>query len=138
MPAPKLIKLWAASKWENEMKPNPRAAIAYISWRLISGKPASAVYDFEQRKYIIIDGKVTSHNVDVYDYDQGCQVNGIGNGRSFEIFHRGDSSQINLIINGTEFEGYDHGQSCHFSGEVAGDAIKVFDQATGIAHGYSL
>ena len=120
------------------MKPNPRAVIAYIAGRLITGKQASSVYDYALSKFINVDGTVAVNNVDVYDYDQGCHVGGSGDGTTFDLYHYGDSHHLELTINRNEFEGYDYGESCHFSGEVSGDSVSLYDYGTSTYYNYSI
>ena len=72
------------------MNNHTRAAVAYIAGRLVSGKHASCVYDYSQRRYVSIGGNVDRTHVGAFDYQRGAHVSGSGDGTSFNLYDYGD------------------------------------------------
>lgn len=120
------------------MRSDVRACAAYVALRLISGRSASAVYDYSGSGYISIDGQITATNVDVYDYSRGAHFGGNGSGGRFSLYDYGYSHHVDLQINGNNYEGYDYGSSCHFSGTVNGTSTSLYDYGSSGHFDYSL
>jgi hypothetical protein len=97
------------------MKANPRAAVAYIAGRFISGKHSTAVYDYALGKHISFSGTVQDGQVNAYDHDQGCSISGSVRGGHMALYHYGDGHHINLNISEQNFDGHDYGTSSNFS-----------------------
>lgn len=49
------------------MTENLRRAVTYIAGRLVSGKSASAVYDYVAGRHFQLSGDISSSHVNVYD-----------------------------------------------------------------------
>jgi hypothetical protein len=120
------------------MQANVRAAVAYISGRLISGKSSSDIYDYFQGKHIPISGTVNRGRVQVFDYDDGAHISGNGNGQSYSLFHYGQNSHISLTISGHNFKGYDYGAGSHFTGNVSGNQVSFFDYSEGTYFSFAI
>lgn len=120
------------------MRSDVRACTAYVAMRLISGRSASAVYDYSGSGYVSIDGQITATNVDVYDHSRGAHFGGNGSGGRFSLYDYGNSSHVDLQINGNNYEGYDYGSSCHFSGTVSGTSTSLYDYGSSGYFDYSL
>jgi hypothetical protein len=116
------------------MKSDTRRAVAYIAGRVISGKAASSVYDYAEGRHQSFSGTVSSDAANVYDYASACHIGG----RLGSLFHYGHSAQVQLRLTGTRFDGFDYDESRHFSGDVRGSSITLFDYATSTHYRYSL
>lgn len=103
------------------MKPNVKACVAYIVGRAISGNSSSSVYDYDQGKHINISGSVSSEQINIYDHDRGCHVQG----QLTNLYDHGVGAHIQIDVNGNQFSGYDYESGTHFSGNVNGNNISM-------------
>jgi hypothetical protein len=108
------------------MKADTRRAVAYIAARAITGADASSVYDFDAGKHTLFSGDVAAHEVSVYDFDAKCHIGG----ELSSLYHFGHKKHIQLTLEGTSFSGFDFDDSRHFSGDVNGSSISLYDHAT--------
>lgn len=120
------------------MNKHTRRVVAYIAARIISGKTASSIYDYELSKYFNISGEVNDVNVNVYDYDQSCYVSGSRSSGEYSLYHYGNRKYIDLKINGQNFDGYDYDSKKHFSGNVNTNSISLYDYEDRKYHNLSL
>lgn len=120
------------------MRSDVRACVAYVALRLISGRSASAVYDYSGSGYITIDGQITAANVNVYDYSRGAHFGGGGSSGRFRLYDYGHSHHVDLQIKGNSYQGYDYGSSCYFSGSASGTSTSLYDYGSNGYFDYSL
>jgi hypothetical protein len=111
-----------------------RRAVAYIAARLVSGKTASAVYDYGVSRYFHFSGDVRAGTVNVYDHDQACHIGGT----LPSLYHYGNKKHLNLEIKGSQFSGYDYDSGKHFSGSISGSAVSLYDYQTGRYYNFSI
>ena len=112
------------------MNRSTRACVAYVAGRLISGKPATSIYDYSQSKHVSISGTVNGKNVNLFDNDRGCHIEGSPGGDSSDmlnLFDGGGSHCVELSIRKNMFGGYDYGDAHHFRGEMKGNSIEIYD-----------
>jgi hypothetical protein len=116
------------------MKDHVRAAVAYITGRVISGRNSSAVYDYGASSYRSISGRVDGRGANVYDYDNSAYVGG-----TFpSLYHYGESAYVTVTVKDSSFRGYDYGSSSYFSGRVRGTSVSVYDYDKARYYEYSL
>lgn len=120
------------------MQDDVAALVAFVAARLITGKDASAVYDYGRSGYRNISGHVSPTTVNVYDHEAGAHFGGSGTANDLSLYHYGHSHHVSLKVSGDTFEGYDYGSSCHFSGMVSGSSISLYDYGTGSHRSYSI
>lgn len=116
------------------MKPHTRCAVAYIVGRLIEGKDGTSVYDYSANKHFSFSGGVSSRDVSVYDYEQGCHVGG----SISSLYHYGNSKHLSLEIRGRDFTGYDYDTQQHYSGSVSGGSVTLYDYDGGAYFNYAI
>ena len=116
------------------MKSDTRRAVAYIVGRAVSGKSSSSVYDFQEGGHHNFSGNVSAVAANVYDYDSSCHIGG----QLTSLYHYGHGAHVQIKLNGTRFAGFDYDEAQHFSGDVRGSAVTLFDHATGTHYHYSL
>ena len=109
------------------MKAHIRRAVAFVAYRLISDVPGTAIYDYQERRYVHFEGSLSAREVMVFDKDRGCYVIGKPAGGKISLFHFADSSRLALEITGGSFRGFDYTSSRNFTGAVEGRLIRVFD-----------
>jgi hypothetical protein len=111
-----------------------RRAIAYISGRAISGRAASAVYDYGTSGFFNFSGDVSADRVQTYDYERGCYVGG----SLSALFDYSTNTYVLLTIRGEEFDGYDYASGARFIGRLTGQSVSIYDYETGRHHAYSI
>ena len=120
------------------MKDGTRRAIAYIVGRLLIDGDATAIFDDGGHGYANFSGDVDANRVDVYDYDRGCYIEGDRGSNGLSLFDYGTLECIELQVQVGSFEGYDYHSGKHFSGEVNGANIIIFDDEFGKDFWYSV
>lgn len=120
------------------MQNHTRRAVAYIAGRLISQEPSATVYDYSSFKYFSFGGDVSISLIAIFDYDKQCQVSGLGSPDSINLYHFGNKNNIFLNIEETHFNGFDYDTDSHFSGDVMGRSISIFDYEHNIYFNYSI
>lgn len=108
------------------MKPEARAAVAFIAARKTNAGSGGSLYDFEESKYWIFSGTVGAQ-VSIFDHTTRCHVT--GNAERF--FHHGTGAHITLNMTEGTFQGFDHGSGNHFNGRVAARNIRLCDFEAG-------
>ncbi len=117
------------------MKDCTRRAIAYVVGRKSSGRNSSNVYDYSVGSHHPFGGTVNNDSVAVYDYTERCHVGGT----LPNIYHYGNNNHINLRINqGGQFSGYDYDECCHFSGNVSGNKVSIYDYGVSAYFSFSI
>ncbi|MHA7635039.1 hypothetical protein [Corallococcus sp. M7] len=111
-----------------------RRAVAYIAIRLISGRHASAVYDYSEGRHFHFSGDTGADNVNVYDHDQHCHIGGAPS----SLYHFGNKNHLELKIEGQQFSGYDYDSRKHFSGSVNGNSVSLYDYDSGKYYNFSI
>lgn len=106
------------------MKPEVRAAIAFIAARRTAAAPGGSLYDFEESKYWNFSGSVGAQ-VSIFDHTTRCHIT--GNVEKF--FHHGTGAHITLNMKEGSFQGYDFGSRGHFNGRVTARNIRLSDFA---------
>ena len=119
---------------EQSVWSSSRACIAYIAGRMISGSGSSQIQDHERSRDILIAGKVSAEELELYDYARGCQVTG----NLTRIHDHGTGAQICLRIYGSVFSGNDEVSGRSFSGNVSGDLVVVFDHGDQRVYSYTI
>lgn len=121
------------------MQEDRRRGIAYIASVMISGSPATAIYDYVTSRYYFFTGRVEGNGVNVYDNDRRCYISGSGtNGRTFSLYDHGVGRYVNLEVRGNEFMGYDYGTSTHFNGRVNGKSVTFYDYQTSRYYNFTM
>lgn len=123
---------------ETAMKQDTRACVAYAALRLISGSPATAVYDHASECYLSMAGEISATSVDLYDYSRQAHFGGRGADGIYDLYDHGHGHYVRLEIKGKRYSGYDHGSGCHFSGLVEGTRTALYDYAKAVRFHYSL
>ncbi|HUI79011.1 MAG TPA: hypothetical protein VLY24_13890 [Bryobacteraceae bacterium] len=109
------------------MKAHVRRVAAYVAHRLISGSANSAIYDYEEGRYVKFGGSLRLPDVMVLDCDRSCYISGRAAGGKVSLFDFGESSRLTLEFAGDSFQGFDYGTVRPFSGSVRKRLIRVFD-----------
>lgn len=109
------------------MKSESRAAMAYIVGRLLTGKNATAVFDYSRSVHVSFSGYVRVGTVQVYDYETRGYISGSGSEFSLGLFDYSRNSHVQLNVIGNQFNGFDYGTGTHFQGTVSGSAIQLYD-----------
>lgn len=112
------------------MRPHVRRAIAFIAGRLITGKSSTGLFDYSEGRHVSFSGKVTKDIVSIYDYDRGTHVGG----SLSNLYFYGDGCGVQISIQGNRFNGFDFCDSGHFSGQVQGNTVWVYDYRSSINH----
>ena len=82
-----------------------------------------------------MSGTVDHSKVSVYDHAKGCYLSG----NLPSLFHYGENAHIQLVVgDGQKFKGFDYDTSSHFSGNVSGKSISLYDYEAGQYFNYSL
>jgi hypothetical protein len=97
------------------MKEGIRRAIAYAAATHINGSARSAVYSYERSRY--------SHMSPTYDYDAGAHISRTSGG----LYHYGTNSHISFSVNGCKFSGFDYDSGHHYTGQVSGNSVQLYD-----------
>jgi hypothetical protein len=105
------------------MDGHTRRAVAYIAGRLVRGSAAAAVYDYAEERHVNFTGEVSAQHVNVYDYEQRCNVSGAPS----SLYHYGNRRYIELNVAGMQFSGHDGASGRHFNGNVRGNGVTVYD-----------
>jgi 6-phosphogluconolactonase (cycloisomerase 2 family) len=116
------------------MKTHTRRAVAYIAGGLASGRASTAVYDYQEKRYVNMSGNLTKSSISIYDYDQKCHIGGSGT----SLYHYGNRAHIALAQDTAHFSGYDYDSRKHFSGSLSGTNIALYDYETGKHYNYSI
>jgi hypothetical protein len=117
------------------MRPHTRRAVAYIAGRLVSGREATAVYDYSERRYVHFSGEVSEDAANVYDYEERCHIGG----SLPSLFHYGNRRHIQCNRSGTQvIDGFDYDTNRHFNVNVSGQAVSVYDYEHGQYFNYSV
>jgi hypothetical protein len=116
------------------MKTHTRYAVAYIAGRRASGRTSGAVYDSQASRHINMSGTLTSSRVSAYDHDQNCHISGSGT----SLYHYGNGAYVTLQLNASRFSGFDYDSQQHFTGNVNGRSVSLYDYETGRYYNYSI
>lgn len=120
------------------MKANVRACIAYAAGRIILQKDSCRIFDCTLGKDVGMDGTIEKNRVEICDEGKSCRLDGKGYKNSYEIYNFVDSHYVELVIDGNQFRGYDFGKFAHFTGEVRGESISLFDHEVKSHFDYNL
>jgi hypothetical protein len=110
------------------MQPKLRTTVAFIAGRIITGLDTLSIYDDFQSKSVCFEASVSPRYVKVFNADRGCYTAGPGEENAFDLYDFGHGHLIELQIDGNKFSGYDDLTPCHFSGEVNGEDISLYDE----------
>lgn len=120
------------------MQNHTRRTIAYIVGRLISDDASATVYDYSSFKHFSFGGDVSLSQITIFDYDKQCQISGLGSLDSINLYHFGNRNHIFLNIEETHFNGFDYDTNSHFSGDVMGKSVSIFDYEHNAYFNYSI
>lgn len=117
------------------MKNHTRPVIAAIGGALVNNASYTHVYDHGVGAFRTIGCKISSGNVEAYDYDNGVHISG---SLPSSVYHYGDSGFLEVKHSGSKFEGYDYLTGTFFEGSVSGHTINLYDYETASFYSYSL
>ena len=116
------------------MEDDLRRAVAYIAGRILTGAPASAVYDHAAARHFHFSGEVAPERVSVYDHGRGCQISGAPP----SLFDHGTSRFLKLEVKAGVVAGYDYASGTFYEATVTGAGVSVYDPDAGGHFGYSI
>lgn len=116
------------------MKSHVRAAVAAIALCHATKRKVSSIYDYSRSSHVNIDANVTGTQVNGYDYQNGCHIDGT----IPSLYHYGVSSYIDFQPSSPgHYEGYDYNTSSHFEVTVNGSDVEVYDYGESSFFSYS-
>ncbi len=76
------------------IKKYTRRIASYIAARIISGKSANTIYDYDKGRYFNMSDDINFENVYIYDFDQRCYVTESRNNQSYSLYHYDNKKYI--------------------------------------------
>ena len=116
------------------MQTHTRHVVAYVAGSLISGQRSSAVFDRQERRRFNISGTLSDSNISACASGQDCHITG----SLASLYHCGNLGRLTLKLNSAQFFGYDSESRQHFSGNVNGNSVSIYDNETRRRYSYSI
>ncbi len=118
----------------SEMSGDVRCAVAFVAWRLITGRESQGIYDHANERRKTFSGMITDTRIDLKD-EVGRPISGSGGSGMYTLAAGAAAKPVTLKISGLDFEGFDYGTSRRYRGTVdrhrlsisEGQAPKSFD-----------
>ncbi len=116
------------------MKTHTRYAVAYIAGRRASGQNSGAVYDFQASRHVSMSGTLSGARVTAYDHERNCHITGSG----VSLYPYGNGAYVTLQLSTSTFSGYDYDSKRHFTGNVTGRNVALYDYETRHFYHYAI
>jgi hypothetical protein len=104
------------------MPPDVRRAIAFVAGRLISSRPASAIYDFSYPGYTYLTGTIGS-SISIYDHGRRSHLTG----SPTSFYDHATKGHVSLTLTGRSFTGYSFATAEHFQGTISQANVTLYD-----------
>lgn len=110
-----------------DMKSNPRASLAFIVSRLISGRRTASLYDFSVLRHVEIASLPYAVSLKEFDKALSGYIPGHASDCHYTYTCINTGMRIHITVNGDSFIGHINGSAEYFVGNVRGDIIDIFD-----------
>jgi hypothetical protein len=119
------------------MSESTRRSVAFIAWRLITGRDSMSIYDHAAERKVQFSGTISSTEISIRDAD-GRQIVGSGGSGMYTLTDGGAGKPVTLKIDGLSFEGFDYGASRRYQGAVDRDTLRITDPRANAEFSYSI
>lgn len=101
-----------------------RRAVAFVAWRLITGRESSWIFDHARGQRVRFSGTISSTRISIRD-QEGGEFNGSGGSGMYTLTQLGAGKPVSLKIDGLRFEGFDYGSTRRYAGAVDNETLRI-------------
>lgn len=116
------------------MKSDLRAIMAAVAAAHNRKTTLTSIYDYSEGSYRTVQVSFNGSNLSGYDYPRSAHISGT----LPSLFWYGDSHHVMFTPQGNgQYSGFDYGSSSHFTVNVSGSGISLYDYETNSYYNYS-
>ena len=109
------------------MPPHTRAMVAASAHALVTGRKVAGLYDHAAERHRRLAAEARGEHLQGYDGDRDARFGGT----LPELRDAGDGASLHMTLQGSTVRGYDRASSRHFTVEVAGRSVQLYDHGAG-------
>ncbi len=105
------------------MSPHTRALVAAATFAFVTGKKVAGLYDHAAGRDLRIAAEARDNRLQAIDGERSVKFGGT----LPELYDAGDKTHVSFEWEDARAQGFDRATSTHFTANVAGGVVQVFD-----------